>query len=85
MTCPICITLYSSEPCAFCAKAKALLERHGLRYQAVDLTTDASGREELAQRTGRMTFPQVTVDDEPIGGYSELELFVRSLAGMRCS
>jgi glutaredoxin len=85
MTCPMCITLSSSEQCGLCRKAKALLERHGLRYDAVDLTMDDSGRDELARRTGRMTFPQVIVDDEPIGGYSELELFVRSLAGMRCS
>jgi glutaredoxin 3 len=30
------------------------------------------GRSELVRMTGMMTFPQVVIDAEPIGGYQEL-------------
>lgn len=82
-TLEMCFTLYSSDDCAYCRKAKGLLDRKGLRYRSVDLTLDEAGREELVRRTGRMSFPQVFVDSRQIGGYDELELFIRSLAGLR--
>jgi glutaredoxin 3 len=80
----MCITLYSSAVCGYCRKAKALLDRHGLSYESVDLSLDAEGREELVRRTGRMTFPQVIVNRRPIGGYSELEAFVYGLTEAPC-
>lgn len=81
----MCSTLYSSDDCAYCRKAKRLLDRKGLAYRSVDLTLDEPGREELVRRTGRMSFPQVFVDNRPIGGYDDLELFIRSLAGLGCA
>lgn len=75
----MCITLYSNDGCSFCRRAKSLLNQRGLPYREIDLTLDSNGREELVRRTGRMTFPQVLVDCRPIGGYRELELFVRGL------
>jgi glutaredoxin 3 len=79
------ITLYSSDACGYCHKAKALLERHGLKYRTIDLALDDSGRDELVRRTGRMTFPQVIVNDRPIGGFSELDAFVYGLTGAPCT
>ena len=67
------ITMYTSEPCAYCRQAKALLEARGVRYEEVDLARDADGRADLVARTGRMTFPQILVGERPIGGFQELQ------------
>jgi len=67
------ITMYTSEPCAYCRQAKALLEARGVRYEEVDLARDADGRADLVARTGRMTFPQILVGKRPIGGFQELQ------------
>jgi glutaredoxin 3 len=67
------ITLYTTEPCRRCGRAKALLEQHGLEYVEVNLAKDPVGRRELAVRTGHFTFPQVVIDGEPLGGFQELE------------
>lgn len=64
--------MFSTEPCPFCSQAKALLESRGLEYQEVNLSKDPEGRAELVARTGMMTFPQVFVDDELVGGFVEL-------------
>ena len=66
------IMLYTSEPCSFCRQAKALLSKRGLTYDEINLAMDADGRAELAQRTGMMTFPQVIIGDELVGGFTEL-------------
>jgi glutaredoxin 3 len=66
------ITVYTTEPCAHCRSAKALLERRGIAFEEVNLAKDPDGRIELASRTGMLTFPQIVVDGEPLGGLNEL-------------
>jgi len=67
------ITVYTTEPCKRCNRAKELLESHGLEYHEVNLAKDPIGRRELAKRTGYMTFPQIVIDGAPLGGFKELE------------
>ncbi len=66
------VTIYTTEPCSFCARVKGLLSSRGVAYSEVNLSKDPQGRVELAQRTGMMTFPQVVVGERLIGGFSEL-------------
>jgi glutaredoxin 3 len=72
------IMLYTTEPCSFCRQAKALLSKRGLTYDEINLAMDADGRAELAKRTGMMTFPQVIIGDELVGGFAELVSAERS-------
>ena len=72
------IVLYTTEPCARCLKAKALLTNHGLSYQEVNLAKDPIGRRALAERTGHLTFPQIVIDGRILGGYVELEEAAKS-------
>jgi glutaredoxin 3 len=66
------VTIYTTEPCGFCRVAKALLNKRSIPYDEVNLAKDAVGRTELVRMTGMMTFPQVVIDAELIGGYQEL-------------
>ena len=66
------LTVYTTEPCGYCRTAKALLDRRGIAYEEINLAKDAEGRAELVALTGMMTFPQVILDGEPIGGFQEL-------------
>jgi glutaredoxin 3 len=65
------ITVYTTEPCGYCARVKGLLRSHGFEFAEVDLTGDPQRRLALVQRTGMMTFPQVTIDGELVGGFRE--------------
>ena len=65
------ITVYTTEPCSFCARVKGILKSHCLEFSEVNLSKDPAGRVELVGRTGMMTFPQVLVGDELLGGYAE--------------
>jgi glutaredoxin 3 len=66
------LTVYTTEPCGYCRTAKALLDRREIPYDEINLAKNAEGRAELVARTGMMTFPQVLIDGEPLGGFQEL-------------
>lgn len=72
------VTVYTTEPCGYCRVAKALLNKRGIAFEEINLAKDPEGRAELVRRTGMMTFPQVVIDGENIGGYQELVQFDRT-------
>jgi glutaredoxin 3 len=66
------VVMYSSTPCPFCSQAKALLSAREIEFEEINLSKDSAGREALLEKTGMMTFPQILVDETPIGGFREL-------------
>lgn len=66
------IQVYTTAWCAFCVRAKALLERHGLPFEEIRIDDGPDFRARLEELTGGWTVPQIVVDGRPIGGYAEL-------------
>jgi glutaredoxin 3 len=66
------IEMYTTAWCGFCVRAKVLLESRGLEFEEISLDGDPAFRAKLLERTGRWTVPQILIDGQPIGGYSEL-------------
>lgn len=67
------ITVYTTDPCARCIRAKDLLVKRRLEFVEVNLAKDPVGRRRLAEFTGHMTFPQIVIDGRPLGGFQELQ------------
>jgi glutaredoxin 3 len=66
------VVVYTTDPCGFCRQAKALLKSRGIVYEEVNLSKDPVGRADLVALTGQMTFPQVLINERPLGGFREL-------------
>jgi len=66
------VTLYTTEACPFCTSAKALLAKRGIAYEEINLARDPDGRAQLSELTGMITFPQIVIDGETLGGFQEL-------------
>jgi glutaredoxin 3 len=66
------VTVYTTDFCPYCRSAKALLERRGVEFEEVNLARDPDSREQLAQLTGMVTFPQILIGDQPLGGFDQL-------------
>lgn len=66
------ITMYSTEWCGYCERAKTLLDRRGLPYDEIRVDDEPDFRQRLQELTGGWTVPQIVIDDTPIGGYLEL-------------
>jgi glutaredoxin 3 len=72
------VQVYSTRWCGYCVRAKALLEQLGIQYEDVMLDDDPHFRATLHDKTGGWTVPQILVDGQPIGGYSELWQLAKS-------
>jgi glutaredoxin 3 len=72
------VTIYTTEPCSFCARVKGILSSRGVTFAEVNLSKDPAGRVALASRTGMMTFPQVVVAGELLGGFKEVQAAAES-------
>ena len=70
--------MYTTRWCSFCTRAKTLLESKGLPFEEISLDDDPAFRQHLFELTGGWTVPQILVDGEPIGGYTELWRLDRS-------
>jgi glutaredoxin 3 len=66
------VTLYTTDECSLCVSAKALLKKRGIDYEEINLARDPDGRIELQQRTGMITFPQIVIGEDTVGGFREL-------------
>ena len=66
------IRMYTTRWCGYCVRAKALLDSHGLEYEEISLDDDPAFRQRLLDLTGGWTVPQILIDGDPIGGYTEL-------------
>jgi glutaredoxin 3 len=72
------ITVYTTVPCSFCDRVKGLLRARGVEFAEIDLSKDPAGRMELARETGMLSFPQVLVDGDLIGGFAEVQAAAQS-------
>ena len=70
--------MYTTEWCGYCVRAKALLDGKGLEYEELLLEEGPDFRQRLFDLTGGWTVPQILIDGEPIGGYTELWRLDRS-------
>jgi glutaredoxin 3 len=66
------VTIYTTDHCARCVTAKALLGRRGIAYEEINLAKDPDGRAALASKTGMTTFPQIVIGGENLGGLDDL-------------
>ena len=67
------VEIYTRAFCGYCTRAKRLLEAKGVDYEEIDITMDAPRRNEMIQRAqGRMTVPQIFIDDNHVGGSDDL-------------
>jgi glutaredoxin 3 len=66
------ITVYTTDHCPYCSSAKTLLAKRQIAYEEVNLARDPDGRAKLAELTGMITFPQIVIDGESLGGFQEL-------------
>lgn len=66
------VTIYTRDGCGYCARAKALLTSKGADFVEYNATQNPDYRQEMMDRSGGRTFPQIFIGDELIGGCDDL-------------
>jgi len=65
------VTIYSMEACASCDQVKNMLTAREIPYDEVVMGPDSPELEELTQRSGMTSLPQVYVGSILLGGGTE--------------
>ena len=67
------ILMYSTTVCPYCVRAEGLLRRKGVtEIEKVRIDTDPARHDEMMERTGRRTVPQIYIGDYHVGGCDDL-------------
>ncbi len=67
------IRMYSTAVCPFCLRAEMLLGSKGAtEIEKIRVDLDPRRREEMMNKTGRRTVPQIYIGDTHVGGFEEL-------------
>lgn len=72
------IVIYTTRFCPFCVRAKQLLDSKGLPYREISVDGKPSLRQEMTEKAGMHTVPQIWVNATHIGGCTELMAADRS-------
>lgn len=73
------ITMYTSANCPFCVRAEALLKSKGVAdIDKVRVDLDPVRRQEMMDKTGRRTVPQIWIGETHVGGCDELHALDRA-------
>lgn len=66
------IEIYTRPGCGYSTHAKRLLSSKGLSFTEYNVYTNPQHLREMRRRTGGRTYPQVFINDRPVGGFEEL-------------
>ncbi|RKZ81222.1 MAG: glutaredoxin 3 [Gammaproteobacteria bacterium] len=66
------VEVYSSAHCPYCVMAKRLLDRKGVAYEEIRVDLDPAKRQEMMKKSRQRTVPQIFINNEAIGGYTDL-------------
>ena len=66
------VTIYTRPGCGYCTRALALLQDKGADFTEIHAGSDPALRQEMMQRSGRSTFPQIFVGETHIGGCDDM-------------
>ncbi|HAT8251092.1 glutaredoxin 3 [Legionella pneumophila] len=66
------VILYTTGYCPYCIKAKELLDRKKVIYTEIRVDLQPELREEMIQKSGRRTVPQIFINGQAIGGCDDL-------------
>jgi len=67
------VTIYTRPFCGYCARALALLESKDADFTEIEAGMDPALRQEMIQRSGGgVTFPQIFVGEQHVGGCDDL-------------
>lgn len=66
------VVIYVTNYCPYCVRAKALLNKKNVAFQEVNVEERPELRGWIAKRSGQRTVPQIFVNGQPLGGYTDI-------------
>lgn len=74
------VVVWSKENCPFCQRAVSLLESKGIDYELRKIGEGWTREQLLEAVPTARTVPQIIIDGESIGGFTELHNMLREVS-----
>ncbi len=71
------VVMYCTRFCPYCISADRLLTRKGIEIRKIAVDHDMQLWQEMEQRSGLRTVPQIFIGDHHVGGYDDLAALER--------
>jgi glutaredoxin 3 len=65
------VVIYARSRCGYCDRARQLLAAKGVPFTEIDVEQVPGSRDEMRQRSGRNTVPQIFIGEHHVGGYDD--------------
>lgn len=65
--------VWSRDQCPYCDQAKRLLSNRGIEYEERNISQSWTREQLLEAVPGARTVPQIFLDDQLIGGFTDLQ------------
>lgn len=75
---PAVVAIYTTPWCPYCHRAKSLLNRKGVAFVEIDAEGRPDLRDWLEEASGQSTVPQVFINNQSVGGYTDIASLDRS-------
>jgi glutaredoxin 3 len=73
------VTMYSTGVCPYCQMAERLLASKGVTdIEKIRIDLDPVKRDEMMEKTGRRTVPQIYIGEKHVGGFDDLSALDRA-------
>jgi len=73
------VEIYTTRYCGYCRAAKAILDRKGIPFTEIDVSSDPEARRRMMERaSGSYTVPQIFIGSTHVGGADELSALNRA-------
>jgi glutaredoxin 3 len=69
--------VWSKDSCPFCVQAKSLLTARGIAFEERNINQDWTREQLLEAVPDARTLPQIFLDDQHIGGFTDLTSHLR--------
>jgi len=66
------VIMYSTLFCPYCMRARKLLKNKNIEFEEIRVGSSASLWQEMREKTGGTTVPQILINGQAIGGYDDM-------------
>lgn len=72
------VVVWSKDKCFYCQMAKNLLELNDIEYEERNMSMGKWSRADMLEAVpDAKTVPQIFIDDEHVGGFTELQQYLK--------
>jgi glutaredoxin 3 len=72
------IVIYTTPSCPYCADAKELLNKKGVKYEEIQVDKDPDKLAEMVKLSNKRSVPQIFINNKSIGGFDDLSKLATS-------